>query len=272
LRNRPVTTTTDKKLNFLLGGYAYTGPENTDNPCEKGKYSMRNKKEGTLHTEIELIKTQLEVQGFVMTRLVNELYSNIGQMLSSTKMLIGITERKWNPPPKTLSEAHQTLSRAIEDLRGLCRPLNDDWLRNFRFPDTIAMEAERINLERPGLVDCTVDSFPDGLTSSVQLVLFGIVQEALANAVNHAAAKKISINVVNAKQNLELSIKDDGTGFTHPPSLFISKGMQSMRQRTVLLGGVAEWISHPGNGTTVIFRIPAKIIKQYTHGHNHSSS
>jgi signal transduction histidine kinase len=231
---------------------------------------MGRKKKENVETEIEIIRTQLEVQGFMLSRLVNELYSNIGQMMSSTKMLIGLTERNWKPSPETLLEAHETLAKAIEELRDLCRPLGTDWLHHFMFAENLMAEAALVNQEHPGLVVYSNIHLPEHLAPSFQVLLFSIVQEALHNALKHASAKKISINVVNNRQNLELSISDNGSGFIFSPDLSIGKGIQNMRLRTALLEGTIEWINR--QGTVVMVRIPKKIIKYHTHGDHHSSS
>ncbi len=218
---------------------------------------MQHKKKATTGTEIEIIRIQLEVHGVVLSRLVNELYSNIGQMMSSTKMLIGITERKWTPPPETLLEAHETIARAIEDLRDLCRPLSNNWLADFLFVEQLTAELICINQDHPGLVVCTKMQLPEKLSTACQLILFSIVQEAVYNALKHAFAKKIEITVVYNTQTLSLSVSDNGAGFCHSPELIIGRGMRNMQLRAALLGGTIEWKSSGQvKGSLVILQVP----------------
>ena len=101
----------------------------------------------------ELLQTQLETQESTFYQISQELHDNIGQLLSSTKLLIGITkmciaQNDFTNVPDTISTAEQTLSKAIQDLRSLSKSLNKEWLHQFNLVENLEEEIKRINAAR----------------------------------------------------------------------------------------------------------------------------
>ena len=90
--------------------------------------------------------------------------------------------------------------------------------------------------------------------------MFGIAQEAVANAGRHARANRIWIDVRKLGSEIELRVRDDGAGFNgevplgaHEPGHI---GLASMRERAELMDGSLKIETGPG-GSAVIVRIPA---------------
>ena len=90
---------------------------------------------------------------------------------------------------------------------------------------------------------------------------FRIGQEALANAVSHAAAKKISIEVAYEPEGLELLVYDDGHGFSSSEESR-GFGIEGMRNRAERIGGVITVTSRSTGGTAV--KVRARIPKKQT--------
>lgn len=68
-------------------------------------------------------KQQNELQEFTFHQVSKELYDNIGQLLSSSKMLINIAGTELETIPDSLITAEQTIGEAILDLRLLSKML-----------------------------------------------------------------------------------------------------------------------------------------------------
>ena len=89
--------------------------------------------------------------------------------------------------------------------------------------------------------------------------LYYIVKEALWNIVKHAEATIIRIVLEQIRDELLLSIEDNGIGFDR--SLFAEReaiGLRSMQERAERLCGVFELHSTPGNGTQITVRITCR--------------
>jgi signal transduction histidine kinase len=201
-----------------------------------------------------LLQSQIEVQEATFSVLARELHDNIGQLLSSSKMLLGITQRNIEVPPETLTIAEETLGKAIGELRSLSKSLDKEWLEQFDLIDNLTTEINRINA---GLVLEIHFSHPGRLTLAVkeQIILFRIIQEALQNAIKHAEAKNISIEIETLQSQVHINITDDGSGFK--PIYNNGLGIRNMKHRTKLLGGNISW-TNPGLGTTINIQLPLK--------------
>ena len=73
----------------------------------------------------ELLKSKVEVQEATFETLGHELHDNIGQLLSTSKLLIGITERNLTNPPESLLSAGEALDKAIAESKGLHEAVKD---------------------------------------------------------------------------------------------------------------------------------------------------
>lgn len=206
----------------------------------------------------QLMQAQLETQEDAFAQLGQELHDNIGQLLSTTKMLLGITERNLSEVPDTLKTAEETLGKAIQDIRALSKSLNREWLQQFNLLENLNNELERINTvgEVQTKMNTTLIGLP--LPAESQVMLFRIVQEALQNCIKHAKAKNIQVTLITKNDDLELFIKDDGTGFNGEKNSGKGVGIINMQHRAKLLGGSISWQAVEGNGTEVYIRIPLK--------------
>ena len=91
---------------------------------------------------------------------------------------------------------------------------------------------------------------------AMQNELFRVAEEALNNALRHAAATSVAVRLKADGQGLELDVKDDGGGFDVAAAADRGGlGLASMRERAEALGGRLEIVSHPGAGTTVKVRV-----------------
>ena len=204
----------------------------------------------------DLLMTKLETQEETFSHIGRELHDNVGQLLSSTKLLLGITERSLSTVPEALRTAEETLGKAIHDLRALSKSLDRDWLNQFNVLDNLKAEADRINAAHSLTISILSPHPTLPLAADMQIVLFRIVQEAVQNAMKHAQARAIEIRVEESLQEIRVTITDDGKGLDE--SAVKGQGMTNMQKRTHLLHGTIGWQSHPGQGTIVTLAIPPK--------------
>jgi PAS domain S-box-containing protein len=82
--------------------------------------------------------------------------------------------------------------------------------------------------------------------------LYRIAQEALNNAVQHAAASQIDVGLSRSGRGFTLTIADDGSGMVEASDQGLGLGLQIMRYRSDLLGAALTIQSKPGRGTVVM--------------------
>jgi two-component system sensor histidine kinase UhpB len=93
--------------------------------------------------------------------------------------------------------------------------------------------------------------------SDAQLVVYRVAQEALSNASRHAGAEHVWVRLARAGDFIELSVSDDGRGFTFDQA-GSGLGLGGMRERALLVGGDLRIESRPQVGTRVRLNVPIR--------------
>jgi signal transduction histidine kinase len=100
----------------------------------------------------------------------------------------------------------------------------------------------------------------------LQNELFRITQEALVNALKHAAPSQVDVRLCYEPDSVKLVIKDDGRGFEPTAAAGAEAGhfgIVGMRERAARIGGHLDVDSRPGGGTTVAVAVPAFRLEQH---------
>ena len=194
-------------------------------------------------------------------RLARELHDAVSQRLFSIRAHARAAEMLVGKDPALVSaelaaiadigaQAHAEL-RAVID--GLAPPELDGLAESLRRYAQLAARAYGVE------VLVTAPELPE-LEPRVQAAAFRVGQEALNNALRHAAATKISVRLTRTSRRVVLEVSDDGTGFD--PALAAAGasgglGLASMRERAAAVGGTLRITSEPGVGTKVKLAVPA---------------
>jgi signal transduction histidine kinase len=122
-----------------------------------------------------------------------------------------------------------------------------------------ALEALVARQRRPGgpKITLTVDPQTEEAPPDILAEAFRIVQEALTNALRHAAASVVSIDVSCAAHQLAVCVRDDGRGFDPSEPGGGGMGLVGMRERVELAGGTLE-VRSGADGTSVVVLLGAR--------------
>jgi signal transduction histidine kinase len=137
--------------------------------------------------------------------------------------------------------------------------------------------AERVQDEYGISVECEHDRLAKPLDEEIRIVLFQIVRELLMNVAKHAQAGKVKVTVSRERNQIRLSVEDNGIGF-NPSSVGGARGEKtgfglfSIRERMNYLGGELRIDSAARSGTRVLLRVPLnrkrkRRIKELPHEH-----
>jgi signal transduction histidine kinase len=195
-------------------------------------------------------------------RLARELHDTLAHTLSAVAVQLEAVDALWATKPddahmrlqKTIDVTRSGLTetrRALQDLRA--SPLEDLGLA-LAIYNLAESTASRAGLK----LDVHVADRLATVSSDIEQAVYRIAQEALANVISHANARNLTVQLGNFNSNLVLTISDDGTGFDltarHAARRF---GIQGMRERAEMIGGVLEVESQPSQGTLIMLSIEA---------------
>jgi len=153
-----------------------------------------------------------------------------------------------------------------EDMRRLSLDLHPSILDNIGLVPAIRWLAERFKKESSIDSQVNIEGEVRKLSPENEVSLFRIVQEALNNVRKHSKATKASINLDFSNEDIRITIKDNGKGFSVPKTVgsLAGKGklgLIGMQQRAKFLNGVFQISSEAGKGTTVSITIRSGPLK-----------
>jgi PAS domain S-box-containing protein len=106
-----------------------------------------------------------------------------------------------------------------------------------------------------------VDSLRTAPSADTKVVVYRIVQEAVANILKHAGARRVTVHLDDHDGGMLVTVRDDGAGFDYElarrSQLPGHLGLSTMRERAEIAGGWLGIDTAPGQGTVVGFWVPS---------------
>jgi PAS domain S-box-containing protein len=155
----------------------------------------------------------------------------------------------------TLATVQRHLRTVGEHLRLLARELRPLQLSDLGLGECLRALAKGMAENGPA-ISVDVPSDLPRLSEEVEVAVYRVAQEALANAVRHAHADAIALTVTTDDLTLALEVRDDGRGFDRDALRSRALGLVAMEERAVALGGRLAVRSAPGAGTTIRLECP----------------
>lgn len=217
--------------------------------------------------EEELLRNELEKQKAInqatvdsqemeRTEIGKELHDNVNQILTTTKLYLDLALSNQELKDELIAKSSKNIISVINEIRQLSRSLMDPTIGDLGLIDSIDDLMENINLTRKLHVSLKADHQLEVLLNKNQkLTIFRILQEALNNAIRHAKATTVRIEMKLAGGSILVSIKDDGIGFD-PATVKMGAGLKNIQNRTYLINGSYSILSAPKKGCEIIINFP----------------
>lgn len=197
------------------------------------------------------------------SRLAREMHDTVIQGCVGVSTLLeaalGVEGEKAPLRERLLNYATDQMRETIETARTAVWALRNDSAADTDAGSACMELARQFETEHDAAIDVRVQGTPFRLEKPAMHELMRVVREALANAVKHAHAQHIWIDVGFGEQHLDVEIGDDGGGFQpQQTALHGHFGMIGIEERVRLLRGQLKIDSAPERGTRVRIRIPRK--------------
>ena len=201
-------------------------------------------------------------------RIAREIHDGIGPLLSFTKLELDsfiddFTDCEKGFSNEKLANIRQTIDSITSDLRDLSHRLMPRLLEEFGLVSAFGNLVHRIN----GNTDTSVEFYCNFNSETrfdrdIELNVFRCGQELLNNAVKHANAKDILIQLIKHESSIVLMVEDDGRGFEkeNPDPEKFGIGLTNIDTRVRSMNGEFLVESVRNKGTSASIEIPINFI------------
>jgi two-component system, NarL family, sensor histidine kinase UhpB len=188
-------------------------------------------------------------------RVARDLHDEVNQSL--TGVLLHLEAAREKAPPdvaRELAETKGMANQAMQELLTLARALRPTALDDLGLKAALAGHVEEVRRQTDIAASFEAGGDFSDVQLETQLVAYRVAQEALSNVVSHSGAEHVRVRLSRRGEGLELTISDDGHGFTLDEESS-GLGIPGMRERALLVGGELEIESKPPVGTRIRLRV-----------------
>jgi len=196
-------------------------------------------------------------------RLARELHDDIAQQLFSlSAQAAALPEQLARDPAQGAQQAQAVAALAEQtllDLRAILVDLRPAALVQRGLAEALEELCQRWQAAHAIPADCALALAGRQLPSGVEDVIYRVAQESLSNIAKHAQAHTVSVSLVEGRQQITLSVTDDGRGFHMEHGAGAGRfGLVSMQERARALGGSLVIESDTNCGTTLRLTVPLR--------------
>jgi signal transduction histidine kinase len=189
-------------------------------------------------------------------RLRSDLHDGVGPSVAALALQVETARDLAAEDPEAtralLARLTPRINAVVSDVRALVHELRPPTLDELGLAAAVRELAARLSA---GSVAIVVEADDLGqLPAGVDVAAYRIAGEAVANAVRHAEASRVTVRLARTRGSVEVEVRDDGRGLDGTVQ-GSGVGLTSMRERCEELGGAFTLASGP-SGTTVTARLP----------------
>lgn len=232
------------------------------------RYSIERKKAEEEHQSLmeQRIRSLsiIEAQENERRRISRELHDGLGQLLSATKLKLGMFEFVHSQNKEKFSdlikEVDTIISKAIVEARRISHDLRPTTLDDFGLIPALRILCQEFSKLTGIKVKFQVSQLLERIDPKVEIAIYRIIQESFNNISKYAEATEVILDLYRKDKTVHVRVKDNGQGFDMDEAARNKKmgrgfGLLNMKERAELVGGKVEINSAIGQGTEVLLEI-----------------
>jgi signal transduction histidine kinase len=212
----------------------------------------------------EMSRKLIEAHEQERTWIARELHDDINQQIALAT--VNLERLKQDFPalgPAVIQRVDEILDQVSglgSDIQALSHRLHSSKLEYLGIAAAASSFCRELSDQHGVQIDFHSEGIPKDLHQEIALCLFRILQESLQNAIKHSGAQRIEAWLRGASNEIELSVRDAGIGFS-PEEAIRGRGLglTSMRERMKLVHGKLSIDSQTGLGTIVRATVPLSL-------------
>ena len=201
----------------------------------------------------ESARRSLAAQEDERRRVAQELHDEVGQTLTAIVLQLERLRRRAPEDLQTgLAEAREGARASLEDVRLIAQRLRPEALEDLGLGAALETLCDRLSEQSGIAVQAHLQRDAVSITPEMELVVYRVAQEAMTNALRHAQASNVQVELRRGNGRLTLRVLDDGVGLQRRDA---GSGIQGMRERALLVGGRVQ-VRGLDRGTEVRLELP----------------
>jgi two-component system, NarL family, sensor kinase len=204
------------------------------------------------HQQLDVTKALLQGEERERKRLAGDLHDGLGGMLAGVKINLSRI-LKGNSQliladdlPKVINQ----LDNSVNELRRIAKNMMPETLMNSGLEVALKDLCESLLSDKTKL-DFQALHIQTDIPQEIQVTIYRIVQELLANAIRHADARNILVQCSQNQKRFYITVEDNGQGFDKDIVGENGIGLMNVKNRVNFLEGQFEIHSSIGDGTTI---------------------
>ena len=195
----------------------------------------RNKLLQEKKTAIKNTRRMLEKVEEERKRIASELHDSISHELLNLK----------SPSEGNIQSNNQKIDLIIDNIRIISRNLHPVLFERLGLQRSVEAMIDRVQKQNNFLLTLEIQ-YNASLSSSTELQLYRILQEAITNIIKHANAIAGKITILDQAKNVFIEIKDNGRGFNVNEKINSEQtfGLHNIIERTKAIGGEVKFLSN----------------------------
>jgi signal transduction histidine kinase len=201
--------------------------------------------------QMERSRAILETQEAERSRIAKDLHDEVGGTLAALKLKLQNNDLNMNN-----HSAVDIVDQLARNVRQISHNMMPDAIEKFGLKNALAGYMSKLNMQSDTVFKHqmeVLDKIKFG--ESREVAIYRIVQEVLTNALKHAKAKVVYVQMYESDGELSISIEDDGQGFDQK-QISEGIGMKNITSRVNFLSGSIEYQTQFGKGTSFQINIP----------------
>ena len=211
------------------------------------------------------VESRFQVVLTERNRIAREIHDTLAQGFVAVSVQLQVASRLLGNSPAVaqqhLAQAQELVRTGLDDARRAIWELRSQGAQENDLASKFIKMANRLTGSSAIEARVRISGTYRPLPAHTEDQLLRVAQEAVTNAVRHAQAAHIDIQLRFEEKNVELIVEDDGCGFSgDAPSMREGHyGLTGMRERAEQIGGKLTVNSEAGQGTRIRVEVPQKI-------------